>query len=1119
MPNVVLTTKFEVDDRLFQQKMRQVKQQVSSIKADVASAFTPLLGAVSLAAFDRLIERGIKFQNTLTGIKAVGGTETFRGLSDALSGVVDKLTIAQATAQLTVAGFKATRQEAEQLGLVARGAAQAGLVPMGEAIDRMSKFLIRGNKILIDDLGVVVNVTQAYKDYASQVGKNVDSLTELEKIQARIQAVMASPGAQNLALLAQLEDAGVTVKTLKSDIEDILTLMGTRLAAGTGGLLSILGGGGNKEALKQRTADILATLAPLGLLALTPGGRKTFFPPMPKWESGGIGGVAPWASPIRNIETGKRWGQYSKYSIIDSQDPSMYWKRMYIGGQSAGMAGFPNLRTWKGINNASNFIAPGLTSFANAYAPLAGAVIGSAAFQQYGTNLQTRREGQSGAVSQTTLLQRGLQSSLSDGKIDSKEVEDVIKSYEELNKELGINVDTAKILKDANIDLSKSQTMTMEQAEALGQALADNGAEAIRLSEAHQQAASLTFTSWVGAANAIVGALSIVADVGIGAVQIVAAAGVGIVSTALQIVEGLINSIISGINSLGRAVGTGPLGGIFSSGWADIGKISIGGQATAAYSKGIFGAATNRFSWVQGKSGSGFFNTFANSFGQVPTAGRIGLEIPDSIPGAGGGTKTINLPQISGFQEYLDDITERRSEGISNSRMYGSPLEQKQALANYYFGRGISLRDPSYLLKQLQQYIQTPQFEGTLIDWWRGLEDADKKAAWSKVSGNPAQATPSFGSFMNHFRTYASSGKIGETLKEYINYFKTYKLDLDNVTGPGGDAFREVNTYLYGKNKDNFMNDIDALDVYDKRVNLLQQELDTIIEIADYQENLSDSSKERIKYLQQQIRLTQDLQALETGHMQFIMGMRISGQMAEADDVQPFSGQLLPYSNRILERYTGKGIEKYVKKSQQISGEISTLRQQSIMYRNMAEQAYAQGNPMLAMQYENKAAEMEGQIASKSQQLGGINKLLEQYAETPGKQAILGALGAGLQTAAGGGNSNDIAASVLHSYIGSNKAASYFSRMGEKATKFFGGGGAEQAIFGPVIGEMIGIGLNILVDKLFSKERNLPITKPVPVFVVNFKDAAFNRYLLGQTTRAFSDTWSRRNTVSGVVLA
>lgn len=161
---------------------------VGAYAALAANAF-----AVS-AAFNSL-RSAQQAQMVLEGLE-VQGAKTGRTLTvaaDKLREVVGYGISAQesmaATAQLSAAGF--STEELERLGAVAQNTSLALGRNLPDSLDRLIKGTTKLEPELLDELGIMTKLSEATTAYALQTGKSANSLSQFEKRQAFLNAILA----------------------------------------------------------------------------------------------------------------------------------------------------------------------------------------------------------------------------------------------------------------------------------------------------------------------------------------------------------------------------------------------------------------------------------------------------------------------------------------------------------------------------------------------------------------------------------------------------------------------------------------------------------------------------------------------------------------------------------------------------------------------------------------------------------------------------------------------------------------------------------------------------------------------------------------------------------------
>ena len=112
---------------------------------------------------------------------------------------------------------------------IARVKGQAMGRTMNEALDDIVTGLGRGSAMILDNLGIVVNQTEAQKAYAESIGKTVEQLSEREKKQALINAVVAQGKTELEWLWESTLGFSDKQEKLSTTLENIATTFGKSL--------------------------------------------------------------------------------------------------------------------------------------------------------------------------------------------------------------------------------------------------------------------------------------------------------------------------------------------------------------------------------------------------------------------------------------------------------------------------------------------------------------------------------------------------------------------------------------------------------------------------------------------------------------------------------------------------------------------------------------------------------------------------------------------------------------------------------------------------------------------------------------------------------------------------
>ena len=168
----------------------------------VRRGLTAALDATKLAADATQVE--MAFNSMAKGV-GEDGAEVLRRLSMAAGGTIDSLALMKQASRALV--FNIPAAELQKLMQIARASATA----TGESVEQMFNSIVtgvaRGSRMLLDNLGIIVNVEDATRDYAASIGRTVESLTAAERSQATLNAVLES----GVDIMERVGEAGRTI--------------------------------------------------------------------------------------------------------------------------------------------------------------------------------------------------------------------------------------------------------------------------------------------------------------------------------------------------------------------------------------------------------------------------------------------------------------------------------------------------------------------------------------------------------------------------------------------------------------------------------------------------------------------------------------------------------------------------------------------------------------------------------------------------------------------------------------------------------------------------------------------------------------------------------------------
>lgn len=164
-------------------------------------ALTALFGALQRAAAVQQLEQGLIAVGAAAGQNLPYVANQLRTITDL---AISSEQAMRATAVAMSAGFSST--QLEKLTMVAKGASLALGRDLGDALDRLVRGTAKLEPEILDELGIMVRLDDAARDYALSLNKGVKDLTRFEKQQAFLNATIEQ-GTQKFNRIAESVDA------------------------------------------------------------------------------------------------------------------------------------------------------------------------------------------------------------------------------------------------------------------------------------------------------------------------------------------------------------------------------------------------------------------------------------------------------------------------------------------------------------------------------------------------------------------------------------------------------------------------------------------------------------------------------------------------------------------------------------------------------------------------------------------------------------------------------------------------------------------------------------------------------------------------------------------------
>lgn len=164
--------------------------KVTSAVAKTAGAVVALGGAFNLAESAANFDQAEQAFANLAATYGSKSSMIIDNLDRVAAGTVSTANIMQSAGKAMLLGIPADKLE--QLMSVARASARITGQSVQQAFDDIATGLGRQSKLILDNLGIVVDSRKAYEVYASSLGRTAASLTDAEKKQAFMNAALKS---------------------------------------------------------------------------------------------------------------------------------------------------------------------------------------------------------------------------------------------------------------------------------------------------------------------------------------------------------------------------------------------------------------------------------------------------------------------------------------------------------------------------------------------------------------------------------------------------------------------------------------------------------------------------------------------------------------------------------------------------------------------------------------------------------------------------------------------------------------------------------------------------------------------------------------------------------------
>ena len=181
--------------------------------------------------------------------KQIGfNSQSFTKLDKAVNGTMKQVDLMTKANNAMFLGIVKSDDEMAQLFDTAQRLGQALGLDTAQAIDSIVTGMGRQSKLMLDNLGIMIDTNKAYEDYALTLNTTASALTESQKKQAFNNAVLEESQRLVKGLGPEVLDTAVNFEQFSVAVNDLTLAIGERLAPTFAPLLKILTTAANSAA-------------------------------------------------------------------------------------------------------------------------------------------------------------------------------------------------------------------------------------------------------------------------------------------------------------------------------------------------------------------------------------------------------------------------------------------------------------------------------------------------------------------------------------------------------------------------------------------------------------------------------------------------------------------------------------------------------------------------------------------------------------------------------------------------------------------------------------------------------------------------------------------------------
>jgi len=179
---------FEKGEKQVKSFAANVKKNYLAISAAAAAAGIAISKAIDFAQLSDQYDQNRRSFNSMVTAMGRDAEEEFARIQEASGNLIDKNALTEAANRALSLGIPIERLG--ELMEVSRAKARDMGITSTQAFNDIATGIGRGSVMILDNLGLTIKIAQANANYAANIGKTVEQLTDFEKKQALVQSVI-----------------------------------------------------------------------------------------------------------------------------------------------------------------------------------------------------------------------------------------------------------------------------------------------------------------------------------------------------------------------------------------------------------------------------------------------------------------------------------------------------------------------------------------------------------------------------------------------------------------------------------------------------------------------------------------------------------------------------------------------------------------------------------------------------------------------------------------------------------------------------------------------------------------------------------------------------------------